>query len=426
VSSKTPLVALLGSSLVSELGNSFSLLAIPWFVLATGGNAGQIGLVVAAGTLPNIVSGIFGGALVDRFGPKLMSIVADIVSGLAVAAIPLLHVTTGIAFWQLIILVVLGAVLDGPGATSRLAIFPDLIQRSGTDAERANTWYFLTSRFAGLLGAPLAGLAITAIGASALLWVNAASFVVAAILTSALIPHIVHATVASDVASPGTARGFSAYLGELSEGFRTLFGNQVLVWMTAVSLLGLLVAEPVYSVILPVYASDKLGSAAQLGLIYGALGAGSIVGNVLYLAIRNRISRSALYISGFTIRAACFSVFLFTPTWWQIAIAIFVGAVALEPVNPMTMSVRQEQVPPQLRGRVFGALSSMRATVYPASVVVFGFLLTALGIERTLILFVILNGLLPVVLVMQPVLRHIPTVPAMRQEAGTEVTSPRP
>jgi MFS family permease len=268
----------------------------------------------------------------------------------------------------------------------------------------------MMSRIAGVLGAPLAGLALAAIGPSALLAANAVSFGVAAILTSVLVPHIVHPAGSSDAAVPQTARGVAAYLAELTDGVRTLFGNRLLVSLTAMSLLGLLVAEPLYAVILPVYAREELASAAQLGLILGALGAGSVIGNVLYLAIRNRISRSELYASGYTIRAACFMVFLISPSWWQIALAIFIGAVALEPLNPMTMSVRQEQIPPPLRGRVYGAISSMRATVYPASVVIYGALLTTLGMERTLLVFVILNVLLPVILVMQPILRDIPTL----------------
>jgi MFS family permease len=177
-------------------------------------------------------------------------------------------------------------------------------------------------------------------------------------------------------------------------------------------------------VILPVYAREELHSAAQLGVILGALGAGSVIGNVLYLAVRHRISRSALYASGYTIRAVCFTVFLLTPGWWLIALAIFLGAVALEPVNPMTMSVKQEQIPPPLRGRVYGAISSMRATVYPASVVMYGALLTTFGMKRTLMLFVVLNLLLPVVLVMQPVLRNIPTVTVSDQPGATGESSP--
>src|SRR5262245_39851577 len=60
-----------------------------------------------------------------------MSIVADLASAAAVAAIPLLHATVGLELWELLLLVFLGALLDAPGATARVSLFPDLVERAG-------------------------------------------------------------------------------------------------------------------------------------------------------------------------------------------------------------------------------------------------------------------------------------------------------
>jgi MFS family permease len=396
----------LAGNLISDLGNSFSMLAIPWFVLATGGSASQTGIVVAAGVVPYIVVGILGGAFVDRLGPKRSAIISDLMSAAAVSAIPLLHSTVGIAFWQLIALVVLGAVFDGPGMSARMAMFPDLVHRAGINAERANTWFTLTRRIASVFGAPLAGVTIAAVGPSSLLWINAVSFIVSASMIATFVqipaPEKVHKVVPEDIAIGTT------YLQDLREGMHALLGNRLLVSMISAMLLGSLVAEPLYGLILPTYANQELGSAAQLGFIFGALGAGSIVGNLIYLAVKDRLSRSVFFIGGYVGRALCFTVFLASPTWWQIAIAIFLGAVSLEPGNPISMSVQQEQVPPGLRGRVFGVISAMAATMYPTGVVIYGFLISWIGMDRTLIVFVLLNLLFPIVLAIQPRLRHLP------------------
>ncbi|MGB3329658.1 MAG: MFS transporter, partial [Thermomicrobiales bacterium] len=351
-----------------------------------------------------IVVGIFGGAIVDRVGPKRAAIVSDVFSGVSVALIPLLHATIGLAFWQLLVLVFLGAFLDGPGSTARQALYPDLIQHSAMDPERANTWFTLTGRISGVLGAPLAGLLIAATGATTLLWLNAASFAIAAIITAVAIPDIrpqVQAIL------PGDGSPLRAYLRDVRDGFRLLLGNQLLLALVASMTLGSLLAEPIYGVILPVYANEVLGSAAQLGFIFGALGAGSIVGNLLYLAIVNRMPRGAILIGGFLVRAACFTVFLTMPPWWAIAIAIFVGAVALEPCNPLTMSIFQEQVPPGMRGRVFGARNAIAACAFPLGLMLYGGLLSGVGIERTLTIFVALNVLVPLAMLLQPRLRQI-------------------
>lgn len=412
---RRPVVALLVANTVSQLGNTFSALAIPWFVLATTGSAGLTGLTVAVGTLPVIVAGIFGGVVVDRLGYRTASVVSDIASGLTTLLIPLLYLTVGLAFWQLLALVFLGVLLDGPGQTARLAIYPDIVQRTTLSLDRANALYSTTRRIAGLLGPPLAGALIAVIGPANLLWVNAATFAVSAGIIGLMLPGVdrVVARAADGV------DGFRSYLGEVREGFRFLFSRSVLVWMIAAFSLGGLIAEPLYAVILPVYANEIYGSALPLGLIFAALGAGSLVGNLVYAAVAPRLSRSVLLFGGFGIRALCFTVLLAVPPWWVIAVAIFVSASVFEPINPMSMSVMQEQVPAGMRGRVFGAVSAVGASTLPLGVLVYGFLMSALGLETTLAIFVAVNVALPLAMLLLPSLRDIPR-PQQHVAAGRQ------
>lgn len=401
---RRPVVALLTANTVSQIGNTFSALAIPWFVLATTGSAGLTGLTVAVGTLPVIIVGIFGGAIVDRLGYRTSSVVSDIASGVTTLLIPLLYLTVGLAFWQLLTLVFLGAFLDGPGQTARLAIFPDLVQRTTLSLDRANALYSTTRRVAGLLGPPLAGVLIAVIGPANLLWVNAATFAVSAGIVGLLLPGAGRA-----VATAGDGvRGLRGYLGEVREGFRFLYSRSVLFWMITAFSLGGLIAEPLYAVILPVYANEIYGSALPLGMIFSALGAGSLVGNLVYAAVAPRLSRSALLFGGFAIRALCFTVLLGVPPWWVIAAAIFVSASTFEPINPMSMSVMQEQVPAGMRGRVFGAVSALGASTLPVGVLIYGALMSELGLETTLAIFVALNVALPMGMLLLPSLRDIP------------------
>ncbi len=399
-----PVTGLLAANTISQVGNQFSALAIPWFVLATTGSASQTGITVAVGVVPMILVGIFGGAIVDRLGYKTSSIISDLLSGLSVALIPLLHQTVGIAFWQLLALVFLGAVLDGPGRTARMALYPELVHRAGLDLDRANAGYQTTSRVAELLAPPLAGVLIAVIGASNLLWLNAASFLISTIVIARFVP-----VIATGV-SKAPMGGWRGYLDEVGEGFQFVFARPVLVWMTVSFAIGSLVAEPLYAVILPVYATEEWGSAVQLGVVFSALGAGSLIGNGLYVALSHRLSRGAILIGGFAVRALAFSVMILTPDWWLVAVAVFVGAVALEPINPMTMTVMQEQVPARMRGRVFGARGALQVSTLPVGIVVYGFLMSSLGLRGTLAVFVALNLALPLLMATSKVLRDIPRV----------------
>jgi MFS family permease len=102
---------------------------------------------------------------------------------------------------------------------------------------------------------------------------------------------------------------------------------------------------------------------------------------------------------------------LFMPDWWVIALAIFLGAVALEPVNPMMMSILQEQVPPGMRARIYSVASALYVVTLPIGIVAYGYLITWLGMDETLTIFVVLNLALPVIMFCVPDLRHIPKRP---------------
>ena len=122
--------------------------AIPWFVLETTGSATLTGIVAALTFAPTVLATFFGGAIVDRLGFRRTSIMADVASGVTVAAIPLIHATVGIELWQLFVLVFLGALFDAPGATARRSLLPDLVELAGpgSSARPGSTARFSAAR----------------------------------------------------------------------------------------------------------------------------------------------------------------------------------------------------------------------------------------------------------------------------------------
>jgi hypothetical protein len=83
-------------------------------------------------------------------------------------------------FWQLIVLVFLGALLDAPGGTAREAMLPELANMAGMPIERATSAIHIIERSARLVGAPLAGFLIAFTSTANVLWVDAISFIVSA------------------------------------------------------------------------------------------------------------------------------------------------------------------------------------------------------------------------------------------------------
>jgi MFS family permease len=372
---RAPLLALFAANAVSLTGNVAALVAIPWFVLQTTGSATKTGITAFAGLLPVVLSGLFGGALVDRLGYRRTSIVADVASALAVAAIPLLHSTVGLEFWQLVVLVFLGGVLDAPGGTARAALLPDVATDAGWSFERATGATAVVERFARLAGAPLAGVLIAATGATNVLWIDAASFLVSAALVAVGVPR------------PAVEREprKTSYRRELREGYAFLRADRTLaVLVFIVSLTNLF--DAVAMIALPVLAHDIYESALSLGLMTAAGGAGSVLGALAFAAIGHRLSRRAVFTWGFIFVTLSFPVAAFFPPLAVLLVAKTISGLASGPLNPVIDTVFMERVPAGMRGRVFGVTQAAAWVAIPLGVLVAGAVIEAIGLRATLLL----------------------------------------
>ncbi|MCC6791764.1 MAG: MFS transporter, partial [Thermomicrobiales bacterium] len=235
---RLPIVALLTANAISMVGNNLGLVAVPWFVLETTGSAARTGIVAFATVLPTVLAAILGGALVDRVGKRQISVLADLVSGATVACIPLLHHTVGIAFWQLTLLVFLGALLDAPGNTARMAIVPNLANLGGISLERANGASQAIQSGSVLLGPPLAGLLIAWLGPSDVLWLNAISFIVSATIVAWMVPR-----------GETVAARSGRYLADVRAGLSFIRRDRFLIALLGIGALANFAGAPLFAVV---------------------------------------------------------------------------------------------------------------------------------------------------------------------------------
>ncbi|MEX2406006.1 MAG: MFS transporter [Actinomycetota bacterium] len=374
VGNRGTLFALFAANAVSMTGNVAALIAIPWFVLETTGSAAKTGVTAFAALLPVVLSGLFGGALVDRLGYRRTSILSDLASAGAVAAIPLLHATIGLEFWQLVALVFLGGLLDAPGSSARTALLPDAAARAGWSYERATGAAAVVERGSRLAGAPFAGLLIAVTGPTNVLWIDAATFLVSAAAIAFGMPRAVKAT----------ERPSTSYVRELREGYAFLRRDRTLaVLVFTVALTNSL--DAVAMVALPVYAREVYGSAVSLGLLVGVAGAGSVVGALAFAGIGERLSRRGVFTFGFLFTSAWYPVAATFPPLGILVAAKFLCGVASGPLNPVIDTVFLERIPDGMRGRVFGATHAAAWIAMPLGVLVAGWLIERVGLQATLL-----------------------------------------
>ncbi len=88
-SNRGPAFLILFATLMAAAGDGVSIVAFPWLVLQREGSAGQASIVASATMLPLLFATLVAGTAVDYFGRRRVSMVADALSGAAVAGVPL-------------------------------------------------------------------------------------------------------------------------------------------------------------------------------------------------------------------------------------------------------------------------------------------------------------------------------------------------
>ena len=368
---RVPFLALFAANTVSLIGNGITALAIPWFVLQTTGSASRMGIVAAAGLIPYILASVLGGSAVDRLGYKQASILADLTSGLTVAAIPLLYHTVGLPFWTLLVLVFTGALLDAPGNAARTSLIPDLAALGRISLERANGASQATASLSALLGPALAGVLIAAFGSSTVLWIDAGTFAFSALAVAAAVP--------------ATARrhGETAtrYLDDVRDGLLVLWNDHLLRAIAMTAAVTNAVLSPLITVILPVVVERTYGDVTALGTIIAAFGAGSLGGALLYGAIGNRLPRRLTLAVSFTLASMPLWILVLDPLVLGAASALLVVGIGSGIVNPLVTTVFQERIPAEYRARVFGAVIALAMIAAPAGVLITGPLVETVGVK---------------------------------------------
>ncbi len=143
---------------------------------------------------------------------------------------------------------------------------------------------------------------------------------------------------------------------------------------------------PLISVILPVYANTIYGSAASLGAMLGAFGAGALAGTLLFGAVGHRLPRRLTFLSCFvTAPLLVYAALAATPPLAVVVAAVALGGLIAGPINPLYATVIQEKTPPQMLGRVFGTLNALAQAGIPLGAALAGFVVEGVGLVPTIL-----------------------------------------
>lgn len=373
-------IALLVANLVSLTGNQITMFALPWFVLETTDSATQTALVAATQMSAFLLAAIAGGVVVDRFGPKWLSVVSDVVSGLSIVAIPVLMHTIGLDLWQILVLAFLGAVLDSPGGNARYGIVTDLIDTSGWSSERVYSFFSSADGVARIGGPVLSGALIAWIGAVNALWVDAATFAVSATVITLLVPRTSRPPLST-----------TSFAADVKAGWDYLRSKPILVRFFTLIVCVNLTAVPLAAVVIPKIARDHYDSARVGGLMLAADGIGVIIGGIIFGLIGRRLTP---YRSMLVALILLFGSLLTLAGLFPVAVSV--AALALTGIGfgimvPNNQTVFRRITDVEFRGRLLGVRDAVVGVSAPAMVVIIGLLLDFTPIEPVVFLLALIN-----------------------------------
>lgn len=398
--------ALVAAAAVSSIGNNLTAIAIPWFVYITTGSATRTGLVAFAGLLPMAIGSVLGGAFSDRIGHKRASVISDIASGVTVALIPTLYLLDLLAFWHLLVLAFLGAILDSPGWTARSAMLPRLARKVTMPLERANSAVQL-SQFGGqVIGPAVAGALIGFVGAASVLFFNAGTFAISALIIGLII--IYPSRVTNTDEAPGEPQG--SVLHDAMDGLRYIFRDPFIRAMITISIGANFLFSPMFVVVLPVYVKQQFDSPAALGFLAASFGVGSVVGTLLYGIFGGRLPRYPIFALSATLLMIGMWILPISPSLTINVIGGVIAGLALGPINIIATVALQERVPEQMLARVFGALG-LAQLFSPIGVLLAGLGVDGIGVRT--VMAVIASGitLLALAIYFHPDIRRVERQP---------------
>lgn len=360
----------------------------PLLILHLTGSALQVGGIVSARMVPQLVFGLIAGAVADRYNKKLILVVTQFLNAMMQLAMGLLIITGYIEGWHVYVGAVGSGTVNAFNQPARQSILPRLVPRSDLlNALALQTAAMTLMRFAG---ASLAGVLLIFMDFEHV-------YLFDAVLYLAIIYTTVRMNVPKDAPKDdsmqdvksthyGAHRGKSGSLfKDLAEGFRFIRSKRNIMVLIGIALILFVFAQPYTTVFIPLIALDVLQEdRSVVGFLLAVTGIGALAGSLVVATlgkVKNRsiVMVSSMIIFGLVLVALALSAWL----WLTIVILFFSGAISVTYMS-LNTSLLLEQTPSELHGRVLSFMSLDRGLM-SAGALLGGLLAEVMGTASGLI-----------------------------------------
>ena len=266
---------------LSVIGDNIVLVALALFIIQRTGSATDLGLVLAAHALSLVIFLLIGGVWADRLPRHRVMVITDLTRFGLHALLCLLIFSGEVRVWQVVVIEVLFGAAEAFSRPAASGLLPQTVPEG--DIQQATALTGMSNNVAEFAGPALASALVLGAGAGWAFGLDAATFLISAVLLSGISPRRRAGTAPVE---PGEEHaGLCESIREGSAEVR----SRTWVWATLASFCAALFfgLSPWY-VLGPVVAQSRYGHVSVYGIVEAALGAGTIAGSLIGLGWRPR------------------------------------------------------------------------------------------------------------------------------------------
>jgi MFS family permease len=297
---------------VSVFGDGITPVALTFAVLGLTGSGTDLGLVLAAQSIPLVALALVGGVWADRLPRATIMLTSDLVRATVQLTAAVLLLTGAAQIWQLALLAALHGAAEAFFRPAAGAILPQIVP--APRLQQANALMGMSDNFGWMVGPAIAGVLVGLIGAGGAIAVDGATFLVsAAFLGGVRVPAVLRGEA---------ARGF---LVELRRGWQEVKSRTWLwVMLLRVCLVLFIVIAP-FQVLGPLGLLEQGYGAATWGWLQAVFSGGMILGMLVAMRYRPARPMITVTLTGSTAVAAPLALAIFGDPWVLGAVYILRG-----------------------------------------------------------------------------------------------------
>jgi MFS family permease len=349
---------LFASTLASSVGTLLAAIALAIDVKQRTNSGTWVGAVLIVDFLPTIVVGLALGPLLDRLSRRKLMIVSDLLRAAVFAALPF-ATNAG----TIVALALVAGLATGFFRPAVYAGVPNLV--SDELLGDANALLQTVENAAWAIGPLLGGVLTAAWGPHTAYWINAVSFLVSAVLVARIPARLLQSTIA-------LTRG---HWTDLKDGFAIVFTSRPLLavlfaWGVATIGSGAITVSEIFLAQNTLDAGDW-----GYGLLYGAIGAGLVVGSLVSSAVVERLGVARAYGASLALMALGFGVGAASANIWMAAVCCVIGGIGDGGAVVCNALLMQRGTPDEMRGRALTFVMSLTWTTTGIGIVLAGALM---------------------------------------------------